>query len=335
MSSPAYGLIAIDLDGTLLCSKGEVSKANLRAIRSARDAGVRVTVCTGRSIVECKYITDQLEQEDPVVVAGGALLSCPRTMETIHRFTMSPSLVREIADVIVSHGHAALLLKDACATGGTGDAPARSRVAEPSQASGTSITTPAASAATRPGFMARGHDYLVVSPRGVEGIDPVTRWWFDMLSVPVRVVPRIEEDDHPLDTLRIGLCGTRKSTREVAREIKRTFGDRVTLHDFHAVVPGSNPDDTDDHILIIEAFDALVNKWTAISWLANRDSISHNHIAVIGNDVNDIAMLKAAGLGIAMGNAIEEARLAAHRHTLGNDADGVAHAIERILAGEW
>jgi hydroxymethylpyrimidine pyrophosphatase-like HAD family hydrolase len=46
-------------------------------------------------------------------------------------------------------------------------------------------------------------------------------------------------------------------------------------------------------------------------------------------------MLGEAGLGIAMGNAIEEARAVADVHTLGNDADGVAVAIDRMLKGEW
>ena len=39
--------------------------------------------------------------------------------------------------------------------------------------------------------------------------------------------------------------------------------------------------------------------------------------------------------GIAMGNAIPEARAASHRHTLCNEKDGVAHAIEKILSGDW
>ena len=58
-------------------------------------------------------------------------------------------------------------------------------------------------------------------------------------------------------------------------------------------------------------------------------------MAAIGNDINDVAMLKGAGLGIAVANAIDEARAASHRHTLSNEEHGVAHAIDRILAGEW
>jgi len=46
-------------------------------------------------------------------------------------------------------------------------------------------------------------------------------------------------------------------------------------------------------------------------------------------------MISRAGLGIAMGNAVGPVKAAAARHTLSNDEDGVAHAIECVLNGEW
>ena len=304
-SQPGYDLIAIDLDGTLLCSQGRVSEENAAAIRRARESGVRVTVCTGRGMIECRHVTDHIEQHEPVVVAGGAMLACPRTLDTLHRFSMDIGLVRELTECMLSHGHAALVLKDPAAT------------------------------APRTGEARRGHDYLVVSPRGWDGIDPVTRWWFKALNVPVQVVPRLEEDEHPEATVRVGVCGTRRGTTDVAREIRGRFASRTTLHHFHAVVPGTNPASEDDHILILEAFGEHVNKWTAIRWLAEHHGINPARIAAIGNDINDVAMLENAGLGVAVANAIDEARRAAKRHTLANDEHGVAHAIDRILAGEW
>ena len=45
---PPYDLLAVDLDGTLLNSEGEVSPANRDAIFRARAAGMTVIVCTGR-----------------------------------------------------------------------------------------------------------------------------------------------------------------------------------------------------------------------------------------------------------------------------------------------
>ncbi len=108
----------------------------------------------------------------------------------------------------------------------------------------------------------------------------------------------------------------------------------MTLHHFGAVAP-SFSNDPEDGIVILEAFDKHVNKWTAINWLATREGISRERVAAIGNDVNDVELLKGAGLGIAMGNAIPECLAVADKTTRGHDEDGVAHAIEQMLGGRW
>lgn len=50
-----------------------------------------------------------------------------------------------------------------------------------------------------------------------------------------------------------------------------------------------------------------------------------------GDGENDISMLEAAGVGVAMGNGLDIAKSAADRITLTNDEDGVADAIERLI----
>ncbi|WP_176215091.1 HAD family hydrolase [Cytobacillus gottheilii] len=53
--------------------------------------------------------------------------------------------------------------------------------------------------------------------------------------------------------------------------------------------------------------------------------------AAIGDNYNDLGMLKAAGLGIAMGNAPEEVKEAANLSTQTNDEAGVAFAIQNYI----
>ena len=48
----------------------------------------------------------------------------------------------------------------------------------------------------------------------------------------------------------------------------------------------------------------------------------------IGDSGNDLTMIEAAGLGVAMGNATEDVRAAADVITADNNHDGVAQAIE-------
>ena len=50
-----------------------------------------------------------------------------------------------------------------------------------------------------------------------------------------------------------------------------------------------------------------------------------------GDAANDIPMLRAAGMGVAMGNASEAVKVAADMVTLSNNDDGIAAALEQLL----
>jgi 5-amino-6-(5-phospho-D-ribitylamino)uracil phosphatase len=298
-----YDLIAIDLDGTLLDSDHRISSENLRAIESARAAGCMVALCTGRGWVECREYARQIGQTEPAVVAGGAIVTCAQTERTLHKFPIDHGLVHDLTTCMLDHGHAVLILKDPDATG------------------------------ARP--QTRGHDYIVVSPRGESAIDPVTRWWFDKLKVDVKIVPSLAHDEHPEHTVRVGICGPRAEAGVAATEIRDRFGERVQVHLFAAVAPGARSGDPNAEVLIFEAFDRRVNKWTAIEWMAARHGFDSSRVMAIGNDINDIAMLEGAGLSVAVDNAVPQALAAAKRRTRGNDDHGVAYAIRKMLDGEW
>ncbi|MDZ7815552.1 MAG: HAD hydrolase family protein [Planctomycetota bacterium] len=82
------------------------------------------------------------------------------------------------------------------------------------------------------------------------------------------------------------------------------------------------------------AFDVLpagCSKWTALVYLADMLEISHDAIATIGDDANDLDMLANSTISIAMGNARREIAEVARHRTLRNDEDGVSYAIREIL----
>lgn len=63
-------------------------------------------------------------------------------------------------------------------------------------------------------------------------------------------------------------------------------------------------------------------------------NIKMQDVMAIGDNLNDLSLLTAAGLGIAMGNANEKVKKMADRVTTTNNEDGVAKAIERYLLNE-
>lgn len=55
------------------------------------------------------------------------------------------------------------------------------------------------------------------------------------------------------------------------------------------------------------------------------------NVMAIGDSTNDIAMLKAAGVSVAMGNALDKVKEVADIITATNDEDGVAQIIEKYI----
>ncbi|MFJ7727487.1 HAD family hydrolase [Neobacillus sp. NPDC097160] len=73
------------------------------------------------------------------------------------------------------------------------------------------------------------------------------------------------------------------------------------------------------------------SKWSGILPIINEFGISPEEVVTIGNGTNDIDMLKAAGLGIAMGNAPECVKESADFVTEDNDHDGVILALNTFF----
>ena len=72
------------------------------------------------------------------------------------------------------------------------------------------------------------------------------------------------------------------------------------------------------------------SKKNALTRLCADFQIPADRVLAIGDSRNDVPMLRWAGVGVAMGNALPEVREAVRHVTAPNDADGVALAIERF-----
>lgn len=81
----------------------------------------------------------------------------------------------------------------------------------------------------------------------------------------------------------------------------------------------------------LEFSKAGVNKGEGLLHLAELLSISADQTMAIGDSGNDYAILKAAGIGVAMSNASDDIKEIADYITVSNDEDGVATAIARYL----
>jgi Cof subfamily protein (haloacid dehalogenase superfamily) len=83
----------------------------------------------------------------------------------------------------------------------------------------------------------------------------------------------------------------------------------------------------------LEITDCKVNKGLALSILADYLKIPLKNILSIGDDVNDISMLKAAGIGVAMKNSPPQVIRQVDYIAPSCDEDGLASMINHLLSG--
>lgn len=74
-----------------------------------------------------------------------------------------------------------------------------------------------------------------------------------------------------------------------------------------------------------------VDKAKGLTILCRHLGLSLEETVAVGDSYNDLSILKAAGMAVAMGNAVEEVRRICGAVVADNDHCGVAEAVERIL----
>lgn len=97
-----FGLIALDLDGTLIGRDLLIPERNRRALTAAMAAGCRVTIATGRSFIPTNRFASDLQLNAPLVLYQGALVQDHRDGKVIHRETLPVDLAREVAEFVAT-----------------------------------------------------------------------------------------------------------------------------------------------------------------------------------------------------------------------------------------
>lgn len=95
----SYKLIALDMDGTLLTSKGEISAKTLEAIHQAQKQGVLVTVSTGRPLQGVDKYNDRLQIDGPAIIYNGAMIVHTTTREILFEEKLNTEDARKLLEM--------------------------------------------------------------------------------------------------------------------------------------------------------------------------------------------------------------------------------------------
>jgi Cof subfamily protein (haloacid dehalogenase superfamily) len=74
-----------------------------------------------------------------------------------------------------------------------------------------------------------------------------------------------------------------------------------------------------------------ITKGNAVNFLADANELPHEKIIAVGDDHNDVSMIKRAGLGIAMGNAPEAIKSCADYITGTNSDNGILAVLKKFV----
>ncbi|GGG34418.1 hypothetical protein GA0061073_0555 [Lactobacillus apis] len=82
----------------------------------------------------------------------------------------------------------------------------------------------------------------------------------------------------------------------------------------------------------IEINDAKAQKGPALMEYAKKKGLKREEVAAIGDNLNDESMIRDAGTGVAMGNAVPAIKKLAQVQTKTNDENGVAYILKQFIS---
>lgn len=267
-----YKLLAIDIDGTLINDKKEITQEVNEAIQAAKRKGVKVVICTGRPIGGVHSFIEELDLHDQYVVTfNGALVQHSETKEVVSEISLTHEDLMTLYQV--------------------------------SQELETDMH-----------FFDTNTVYTTN-----KDISPYTVLESFVNGVPLRY-REIEDISTDMLLPKVMFVGEPEDLEKTIAAIPAEFREKYEM-------VRSAP-------YFYEILHPSVSKGNAVKLLAEKLGISREEVICIGDGENDLTMIKYAGCGVAMENAVPSVKEIAQFHTRSNNEHGVAYAIEQLILND-
>ena len=156
-----------------------------------------------------------------------------------------------------------------------------------------------------------------------ELLDIAIRRWMEKNAEYIAVVKPLE-DAVTEALVQITFCGEIVRMKEAQQALLHSgLGERIT-------VLRTQYEERD--LCIVDVLNQGCSKGHALRRWAEYRGIERQQVMAIGDNYNDIEMLEFAGVPVIMANACDELKQNGWMITLGNNQDGVARAVESVLA---
>jgi len=297
-------MIAIDLDGTLLNSKKRISERDIEALQAAVHRGVEIVPVTGRNFYFALSKVELLPFDVPLIASNGAIIRS-KEGETFLRHLLPAEVAASVLEATREFRPYTVLMYDQPGAGQL-----RVEAVKSGHSSGGQTMQPANGVATS-AWLERNRErvqYAVSLEDALDG-DPLEI----MFAGPVSVMRAVEA------CLGDGSGGNSSGNLPPSNDRFQLLRTEYPKRDMS----------------ILDVIRAGASKGNALAHWSRMRGIAAAEIMAIGDNYNDLEMLRFAGVPVVMGNADEALKQQIKQQgwatTLDCDSGGVAHAIEQYV----
>jgi len=288
-----YKLMAIDLDGTLLNSYGEVSKETREALLKAKNNGTEVILASGRPISSTKTLALELGIDNYLISGNGAAVYDIKKEEIIYDRFLSKEQVINIAQLCEENSFFYNVY-------------------------------------TEDEVITSSLNYNVLFYHKENVKKPEEKRTH--INVVQNILEYIEQSGKDR-FLKITVCDESKFIfNSIIKKLKAIDGiDILDVEYMSRKKIKSGTDDISIEYYYTEITNENVNKWSAIEYLLDKLDIKPEEVMAIGDNFNDKEMIEASGLGVVMGNSNPKMKEIGDVIVADNNSEGVLEAINKYI----
>ena len=288
-----YKMVAVDLDGTMLNSYGEVTENTKRVVKQTIKKGTEVVIASGRTIDSIKEIAKDIGASKYIIAGNGAVLYDTKTDKILYENYIPLNKALEIIDICEQNSIYYNVYTN------------KSIIADSLR-----------------------YNVLYYYKENLKKDDSKKTSITLVDNIPNYIKEMKNEK-----IMKIIVCDITKSVFKSIIKMFTPVQDVDVLDISHMarkiIKHGSTQIPIEYYYTEISMKD--VNKWNAIEFLINNLNIKREEVITIGDNMNDKEMIEQAGLGIAMKNGGPRITEVADFITDDNNNEGVAKAIEKLV----
>lgn len=286
-----YKLIAVDLDGTLLNSYGELTEYSKKIIKRIIDEGNKFIIASGRPMDSIKMIAKEIGSDEFFIAGNGALIYDIRKDKIIYEKYMSKQKVLEIIKKCQENSISYNVYTDK-----------------------TILAT------------SLKYNVLYYYKENLKK-EEEKRTNINIVDDMYGYVKNMQEDKF----LKITICDENKSVfNSILRKIKDISGIEVLdVSHMSRKIIRQGTEEIPIEYYYTEISQADVDKWNAIQFLIDKLNIKKQEVIAIGDNINDKKMIENAGLGITIEGSTPVVTEVADDIAPSNNKDGVAKILQK------